>query len=217
MVIKAKDLLGKKVLSIHEGKFIEDVDDVVYDPQANEIKALIVDKGGWFSDTKIVLFDDVKKIGKDAVIVEDEDVMKKVSEVGEQIEQMTQNGILSHAPIVTEEGKKLGTISDLFFDDTTGKVTELEVSQGFKDFQSGKIRVKVSDVISVGRDATIVRNYNTSSNERPRIHGRLPKKVEDTITDKSGFLELFYDRTHDLTEPTLHRSLSVTNPKEVRQ
>lgn len=161
MLLKATDIIGKKVLSVLEGKEFAEVDDIVYDPQENKVKALLIDPGGWFSDAKVVLFEDVQSMGKDDILVESEKVVKKASDVSKKISGITNdNKHLTHTKIITEDGTKLGRVTDILFDPKTGKVEEFEVSKGgLLDFASGKKRVHVSDIITVGTDATIVKGY----------------------------------------------------------
>ncbi len=158
MLIKGNDVIGLKVLTLSKGQQIEDVEDIIYDPSENQVKALLVDKGGLFSDAKVIPLSSVKSIGKDAVMVKDVGVIKKASEVGEKVSHIAhEDTYLTKTRIVTESGTDLGHVTDLYFDDHTGVVHDLEVSQGLKDLQSGKKKVKVSDILTVGKDATIVR------------------------------------------------------------
>ncbi len=158
MLIKGNDVIGLKILSLKQGKQIDDVSDLVYDPQSHQVKALIVDKGGWFSDAKLILYKDVESIGKDAVMVKTTDVVRKASDISERVESIAKaDNYLTKTKIVTESGTDLGTVSDIYFDDKTGRVEEFEVSQGIRNLQSGKKRVRVSDIVTIGEDATIVR------------------------------------------------------------
>jgi uncharacterized protein YrrD len=166
-LVKGNDVIGKKVTSIQKGKNIEDVDDLVYDPSEGKVKALLVDTGGWFSDAKVILFEDVKSFGKDAIVVESDDVIKKASDVPQRIAHIAKDDTyLTKTKVMTEEGMELGQVTDIYFDPNSGKVSELEVSQGaFKNVASGKKRVQVSDIIKVGEDVTIVKSSALSDVE----------------------------------------------------
>ncbi len=59
MMIKGNDVIGLKVISIDRGQRIEDVDDLIYDPSEQRIKALLVDKGGFMSGAKIIPFEEI--------------------------------------------------------------------------------------------------------------------------------------------------------------
>ncbi len=106
-------------------------------------------------------FQDIKSIGKDAVIVESSDVLKRASDIKSRASYIAkENKYLTKTKIITEDGVELGNVTDVYFDDKTGNVADLEVSQGtLHNIKSGKKRVKVEDVLTVGEDATIVKGY----------------------------------------------------------
>lgn len=157
---KGKDVIGLKVVTLQKGKIIENIDELVYDPAENKVKAFVVDSGGWFADAKVVLFDDISTIGADAVIVESDAVIKKASDVEERITRIVKDdNYLTQNKVMTESGTELGKVSDIYFDPSSGSVIELEVSQGaVKNVQSGRKRVAVADIMKVGEDVTIVRS-----------------------------------------------------------
>lgn len=158
--LKGKEVIGLKVISINDGKQIGKVEDLIYDPKENKLKAFLIDEGALFKDAKLILREDVKSIGHDAVIIESKEKIIKASKVSHLISNIARgNEYLTKTKIVTENGNDLGNVSDVFFDLKTGKVLALEVSQGIKNIQSGKKRVRVSDILTVGKDVTIVKSY----------------------------------------------------------
>ncbi len=172
MLIRGKDVIGLKVISLKKGKTIEDVDDLIYEPKENRVRALLVDKGGWFSDAKVILYEDIKKIGKDAVIVESSDVLRRAGEIGNRVETIARaNTYLTKTKIMTEDGTELGKVSDIFFDDTSGRVEELEVGRG-------KI-VKVADIITIGEDATIVKSYTEEELKKQTMSYKASKTIRE--------------------------------------
>lgn len=160
MLIKGSHVIGSKVISVNDGKEIEDVDDIIYDPLDNRVKALLVDEGGLFSAAKVILLEDTKSIGENAVLVDSDKALKNASDVSHAVSDIAKgNTYLTRTKIVSEEGMDLGIITDIFFDSDTGRVEEFEVSQGLEDVRSGKKRIKIADIVTVGKDATIVREY----------------------------------------------------------
>lgn len=81
MLIKAKDVVGLQVITKNEGKKIENIDDIVYDPQSNKVLALIANNGGMFSTSKVIMYTDILKIGPDAVMVESAEALQESSKV----------------------------------------------------------------------------------------------------------------------------------------
>lgn len=90
-LLKGKNVIGLKVVTLNKGKNIHDVDEIVYDPHDHLVKALVVDEGGWFSDASVLLFEDVQSIGKDAVVIESDELVKKASDVHERINRIVRD------------------------------------------------------------------------------------------------------------------------------
>jgi uncharacterized protein YrrD len=197
MLIKASDVIGLKVLTITQGENIQDVNDIVYDPKENRVLALLVDNKGWFKDAKVILFEDINSIGKDNVMVEDASVLQSAGDVEENIAEIARsNNYLAGTKIVTVDGNELGSVTDIYFDSNTGEVDEFVVSQGVvKDVQSGRKRVKISDIITVGKDATIVRSYTEDMFDAQAEEGGVQGAVNQ-VKDKAQ------NTAHDLKERT---------------
>lgn len=191
-------------MTIAQGKKLSTIEDVIYDPQQNRVKALLVDKGGWFADAKIILIHDATSIGEDAVMIEDENKIKKAEEVKDGVAAVAKDdNYLTKTKVIAEDGKELGKVSDIYFDTNTGDVEEFEVSQGFmKNMQSGKKKFKVAEIVSVGKDATIVKSYTEEKFEeqgqQQGVQGAVNKtRQKATSRETKDSINNFMDRTHD--------------------
>src|SRR5437870_5699839 len=123
MVIKASHMIDLPVFTIQDGRKIETVEDVIYHPIENKIEALLVDKGGLFHPAKVITFEDIRNIGENAVLVDTADVLKKASEVKNDIEAITKSDTyLTGKKIISEEGIEQGIVTDIYFDAKTGVV-----------------------------------------------------------------------------------------------
>jgi len=54
MHIKGSRLINKKVIAAGQGKELDTVKDVIYDPTMHKVRALLIDEGGWFSDARVI-------------------------------------------------------------------------------------------------------------------------------------------------------------------
>lgn len=167
MLLKASQVQGLKVVSLKEGKTINKVKDILYDPEEQRVIALLITGGGFFFSPKVVLYQDIKKIGKDAVIIDSETVIQNATEIDEKLTEMAKGEtFLTDTKIVTDEGSDLGNIQDIYFDEATGGVEEFEVSQGMEDLKSGRKTIRIADIITIGEDATIVKAATEQEIER---------------------------------------------------
>lgn len=189
MLVKANDVIGAKIISLDTGKEIKKIEDVIYDGKENKVLAFLVDSGGLFSNAKVIFLEDTKGIGKDAVIIESEKNIKDTSKVPKNVGNIArESNYLTKTRVITEQGRDLGQISDILFDPKTGKVEEFEVTQGLANLKSGKKTFKITDILTIGEDATIVRAATEekfeSQAKESGIQGALNQAV-NTIKEKA--------------------------------
>lgn len=223
MLIKGTDVIGEKVITLDKGKEVEDVDDVIYEPRENRVLALLVNGGGLFSDAKVILIPDIKSIGRDAVIVESDMVLKDVSNVPQNVRSIARSDThLTKMEVVTEGGNKLGYVSDILFDSKTGAVEEFEVSQGgFRDVSSGKKRVKSLDIITVGEDAMIVKGFTEEKFKQQAevggLEGTVRRGVSSIKKKAPGIAEQTRLTAQELAQKTRERVKEIQeNPRTQR-
>lgn len=77
MSIKASSIKGLSIFDLSQSKNIEKAKDVVYNPDLKKIEAILISKSGMMSEGKALLIGDVKSIGKDAIMVESSQSIKK--------------------------------------------------------------------------------------------------------------------------------------------
>ncbi len=208
MTVKAKTVIGLPVFTLKEGtKMDETIQDVVYDPQTNKVEGFVLDEGGWFSDTKIVLTRDIHSIGKDAVLIENEDKISTASDVTAKVASIAEgDNYLTSDKVITEQGEELGRISDLIFDAKSGKVEAFEVSQGaLQTVGSGKKTFNTKDIITVGDDAIIVREYVNAEFEKQAQGQGVTGSVNRARTEAPSILETAKKKTQELTQKTRER------------
>lgn len=172
-ITKGTQIIGLDIISIKTGKKLETVTDILYDPRVNKVIGILVDTGSWFSESRIILTQNIISVGKDAVMVEDENAIQTGSEVSSRVSQIAGGEeTLQKDEVITENGEKLGQISDIYVHFPGGSVSQLEVSKGFfGDLNSGKSLVKIEDIITVG-ERIIVKNYTKEIIEKQgETHG----------------------------------------------
>src|SRR4051812_43395843 len=109
MLTKGDKVIGLNVVTVDDGKVLHTVKDIVFDPKENKIRGVLVDEGGWFSDAKFIFIEDIKSIGKDAVMVQNISVVKKASELHGKVSHIIQDdNYLTKTKVITEDGTQLG-------------------------------------------------------------------------------------------------------------
>jgi uncharacterized protein YrrD len=156
-MLRGRDILDKPVVSYDTGERFDRVKDLVFDQNNNQLLGLLLEEAGWFSSAKVILLKDIKAIGPDAVIVPSKDSAIGANEI-KVIEQILKhNNILKGTRIMTTNGRDLGTMIDLYFDEQTGSVEGYEVSGGiFADAYSGRSFVPAIQTLKIGEDVAFV-------------------------------------------------------------
>jgi uncharacterized protein YrrD len=203
MIIKGTNIIGHKIITIDNGQEIGKVNDIIYDPTVNKITAFLVDKGGIFSDAKIILMDSIQSIGEDAVLVPSSDVIKKVSDINQEKISNIANGdnYLTKTKVVTENGKEIGSINDLYFNSDNGNVEEFQVSDGLiQNIKSGTRRVKVTDIVTIGKDATIVKGYTEEKIEQQGQNNGAQGMINDLSQKTNEVIDRAKEKSSELKE-----------------
>src|SRR5665647_1407642 len=127
---KGKDAGGLLVITRDSGKRVGKVEDLVLDRQGSRVLGILVDEAGWFREAKVVAWPSFRVVGLDAVIIDQESSVKKVSELPEMSEVLGAGNVLVGVRVQTTEGRELGKIEDFYFDPDSGIVTGFELSGG---------------------------------------------------------------------------------------
>ena len=154
---KGSDILGKPIVAYDSGNKFGCVKDLIFDQDSNQLLALLIGEGGWFSDTLVIPFQGIQAIGSDAVIVPSEDAVLRARKLPEIKQILERNNILKGTHIMTTDGRDLGGMVDLYFDEQTGVIEGYEVSGGlFADAYSGRSFVPAPHTLKIGEHVAFV-------------------------------------------------------------
>jgi uncharacterized protein YrrD len=152
-----KGMIGKPVVAYDTGEEVEKIVDLIFDQENNLLLGFLVDEGGWFSNALVLPLTRVQAIGADAVIVSSKAVITPASYFPEIQRILEKDNILKGTKIMTIDGRDLGTMVDLYFDDFSGAIEGYEVSGGiFADAYSGRSFVPAPDTLKIGEDIAFV-------------------------------------------------------------
>jgi len=156
-MFKGRDVIGKIIVSYDAGEKFDVVKDLIFDQESNQLLGFLVQEAGWFKCAKVLLFRDVQAIGVDAMITASRGAIAKAHQLPDVGPILDHNTILKGTRILTLDGRDLGVILDLYFNETNGKVEGYEVSGGlFADAYSGRSFVPAVDTLKIGRDVAFV-------------------------------------------------------------
>ena len=154
---KGKEVIGRKIVTLDSGERVDSVRDLIFDEQGNHVLALLVDEGGWFHAARVIPFTSVKSIGEDAVMIASADDVVSARDDATIAAAMESKSGLAGLNLLTSDGKELGRIADVFFDEISGQVVGYEATGGlFSDLSSGRTFVPAPESVTIGAEAAIV-------------------------------------------------------------
>lgn len=154
---KGSDIIGKVVVTYDTGKKIEQIRDLIFDQQRNQLLGFLVEEKGLFRDAKVIPLQEVRAIGLDAIVVNSQESVVEANHSSAIAEIVDHNNVLRGTKILTTAGLDLGELVDLFFDEDSGLVEGYEVSGGmFADAYSGRSFVPAPETLKIGYDVAFV-------------------------------------------------------------
>lgn len=160
---KGSDIIGLKVISrelnADDRANLGTVKDLLFDHETDQLLGLLISEKELFGliDAQVVPWDQVVKIGADAIIVQGPD-SKIAAHADPRISAILDRPtVVSGTKIYTTDGRDIGTFADLYLDENTGQVVGYEVSGGFvADTMSGKHFIPASMDIAISKDVALV-------------------------------------------------------------
>ena len=170
---KGKTVVGQSVISYAEGRRLDTVKDLLISQTNDAIVALLVDEGGLLSGSRVVPIESVRNFGRDAVVVADAGSITTASADPEVKSILNRNDKLLGKRVVSDMGDALGSISDMYFEEESGRIQGFEVSGGvLGDIARGTSYLAVDEIERLGPDVIFVRP-DTGENLQSQVGGVL--------------------------------------------
>lgn len=180
---KADDLIGKTIIHHDTGNTLAVVHDVLFDAQARNVIALVIQSGGWLKHARVVPWGRVVTVG-DFIFVQGEQPILVSADDPELVAQGEPMGRISGTPIMSDSGERLGKAGDLFIDDV-GKVVGIEVKQGYISLADRKF-LPADHVHAVGSDAVIADMSDLPSLAEADREADRGTEGTDQLRDRTG-------------------------------
>lgn len=154
---KGSDILGKTITAFDSGRRVARVQDLIFDQETNQLLGVLVEEAGLFRSAKVVPLGAISAFGTDTLIIPSRDAIISAKHDNRIHQVLDRNLILKGTRIVTTDGRYLGSVVDLYFNEQTGMIEGYEASGGiFADAYSGRSFIPAPQTIRIGEDATFV-------------------------------------------------------------
>ncbi len=156
-MLPSKKFLSLPIISLKEGQQIGFVRNLVIDPKAKAVAALIVDPKGFFKEQRIIPFNRVVSIGENAITVSTESQVEKATNLPDILELLKEKASIIGIKVITANGKTLGITEEFYIDLEDGTIASLEISDGkIEGLFNGKARLQADDILTIGSDVVVV-------------------------------------------------------------
>jgi|GEM_PF-705623 len=156
---KGKNVIGKDVLSYIDGRKVHSVKDLIIGMENDDVVALLVSEGGLFSTAQIVPMENVVSFGKDAVVISDSNAAIPADSYPAVQEILDRKDKLIGKKVFTEGGDSQGSVSDVFFEESSGRILGFEVSGGLiNNVAKGTSYLPLEDIVNIGPDVVLIKS-----------------------------------------------------------
>ena len=150
---------GIPVISLKTGERLGYLKNALFDMQS-KVKGFVIEGENSISlklTKKCVFLDDILKLSKEICMIYSKDNIKTLRNKKEIKETCPIEEKIGKT-VITENGKNIGVVDDVFFDIATGELEGLEISKGFmNDIIEGKNKIFINDGVEFAEEFVIAK------------------------------------------------------------
>lgn len=125
--MRVSEIIGKPIVSGDKGERYGQVRDLLVDAQGTRIVGLVVGQG-LFSAEHVLRYTDVKAFGADVIVTGTGARMIGAREWHARGIDTPRSSALQHRRVITDRGRYLGSVKDMFLDDETGEIEAYDIA-----------------------------------------------------------------------------------------
>ncbi|HHV99532.1 MAG TPA: photosystem reaction center subunit H [Clostridiaceae bacterium] len=155
---KYSEVVGLPIICIDDGKLIGLIRNIIINLETRTVEAFIYEKSGLVNSRKVLFLKDVIRLGKDAVIIQNDNCTISWKEAGKRLALKNENN-LTGLRVFSRSGKEMGVVKDILFDPETGLIEGVELSDSlFNDLINGRSILPLFGKVEFGEDIILVDN-----------------------------------------------------------
>ncbi|GAB6990833.1 PRC-barrel domain-containing protein [Paenibacillus pini] len=156
--MKFQEMIGLAIFDMEEGKEIGKITDIIISGDWKILAFELQGKALFSGSVKTVAWEDIVAYGEDAVMIRNEQAVRKTEADDIQFTYILGKNKLKDLSVLTEEGVMLGKVTDVYFDQEMGNtILGLEISDGFvTDIIEGRKWLPCTLEMAIGENAVMV-------------------------------------------------------------
>jgi len=178
------EISGLRIISIKEGKQIGIIKNIILNAREGCLAFFVVDQSSDYLGARIISYDNIVGLGDYALLVSDTDVIQDVAHCSEVEEFLKQDVKIIGSQVLTNKGSLLGVVSEVFFDEVTGKIVVCQLKNG----DNKVAEIKGNCVITYGKDITIIDDQNEKLPEK-KIQNIIKGRHQSTAISERDILK----------------------------
>jgi len=160
MILSYNKNLGLPVLTIKSGQKLGKIKDFIIDPSCGKFLGVFCINAGFIFTAKYFIKTEyIKKFGENAIMIEDEKYLENPYQNETVLNLIKAKIKIKDNRVITESGSDLGEVKNFEVDLISNKISTIIVSGGiFRDLFRGELIISSQQIISIGKDAIIVKD-----------------------------------------------------------
>jgi sporulation protein YlmC with PRC-barrel domain len=168
MLILQERLQDVPVMSLQTGAQIAKTNTFIIDPRQLKVVAFYLSGPRLDVNPAVLNVADVREFGSMGLIVDSADVITAPDDLVRLREVLEFNFRLENKQVVTESGKKIGTVTNFALDSTTLYIVKLHVRPGlWQSFNNTELLIDRGQVIQVNDHQVIVKDLREKEDKKP--------------------------------------------------
>ncbi len=152
------EVLNMPVVCVNNGRSIGTVKDVILNLDSKDVMGILLVHQRLCFGMQVIMLDDINNISTDAVVAESRDNVKKMKKEAYE-KTFASNESLIGRRVFSRSGSELGIIRDFIFNSRSGRIEELDISEGvLQDIMSGRKRLPLIGRTEFGEEFAVVDN-----------------------------------------------------------
>lgn len=157
MLKRGSDIIGLPVICLENGNKKGEIKDILFDSGKMLVTAVLVDEGGLLHNSRIIYYQNISCIGKDAIMIEKSSFIEHIPMYSKNPLQFHTRQNILDLEVITEAGQNIGMVQDLLLDLQKGKIIALILTDGlFHDLAEGRPLLPLAHAISFSELSVIV-------------------------------------------------------------
>ncbi len=176
MIISNNDIIGVNIYAPAKRKPLEKASGVVVDPVKRTVAAITVKSG---TGQRAIPMQEIKQIKKDRIVVRRSETVKNALPAAQQnLQQKT---------VISNEGVKLGTVSNIYFDSASGELNEIEVKR-----RGERTTIGADAIVQIGQDIAVV---DTAKLSPEMTQASRPQRITEVSRELTAYLRSLESET----------------------